>query len=203
VLLTKRLVGEIVDGTAQGHSDTAMVGVANLGNADNLTGQAVVKVTKEDFFGPIVKNYVFNMVTDTTLRSLRVNRKHLDSFRPDVLMYNALPPRGTDTVAKVEADASDPAATVVIDQATSATEQAKVTVSNGGASTVYTVDLDDAISGSDEFEIRGPGLPVEVGAAGRQQVAPCGRIADHHVAERRPAGQREYGEEPGPAGCER
>ena len=34
----KRLVGDIVDGTAQGHADTAIVGVANLGNADNLTG---------------------------------------------------------------------------------------------------------------------------------------------------------------------
>ena len=31
-------VGEIVDGTAQNHEDTAIVGVANLGNADNLTG---------------------------------------------------------------------------------------------------------------------------------------------------------------------
>jgi alpha-glucuronidase len=31
-------VGDIVDGTAQGHSGTAIVGVANLGNADNLTG---------------------------------------------------------------------------------------------------------------------------------------------------------------------
>jgi alpha-glucuronidase len=31
-------VGEIVDGSAQGHEDSAIVGVANLGNADNLTG---------------------------------------------------------------------------------------------------------------------------------------------------------------------
>ena len=31
-------MGHIVDGTAQGHADTAIVGVANLGNADNLTG---------------------------------------------------------------------------------------------------------------------------------------------------------------------
>ena len=37
-LLEKRRVGDVVDGTAQGHSDTAIVGVANLGNADNLTG---------------------------------------------------------------------------------------------------------------------------------------------------------------------
>ncbi|HZB34018.1 MAG TPA: hypothetical protein VE465_27905, partial [Streptosporangiaceae bacterium] len=36
--LPKRLVGHIVDGTAQHQSDTAIVGVANLGNADNLTG---------------------------------------------------------------------------------------------------------------------------------------------------------------------
>ncbi|RKN47230.1 alpha-glucuronidase [Streptomyces hoynatensis] len=37
-LLERRLVGHIVDGTAQHHADTAIVGVANLGNADNLTG---------------------------------------------------------------------------------------------------------------------------------------------------------------------
>ena len=37
-LLPKRLVGNIVDGSAQGQSDTAMVGVANLGNADDLVG---------------------------------------------------------------------------------------------------------------------------------------------------------------------
>ena len=33
-----RLVGNIVDGSAQGHADTAIVGVANLGNHENLTG---------------------------------------------------------------------------------------------------------------------------------------------------------------------
>ena len=38
LLLPKRLVGNIVDGSAQGQADTAMVGVANLGNADDLTG---------------------------------------------------------------------------------------------------------------------------------------------------------------------
>ena len=29
--------------------------------------QAVVKVSKTDFFGPLVKNYVFNIVPDTSL----------------------------------------------------------------------------------------------------------------------------------------
>jgi alpha-glucuronidase len=37
-LLKKRLVGHVVDGTAQGHPDSAIVGVANFGNADDLTG---------------------------------------------------------------------------------------------------------------------------------------------------------------------
>ncbi len=36
--LERSLVGNVVDGTAQGHSATSIVGVANLGNADNLTG---------------------------------------------------------------------------------------------------------------------------------------------------------------------
>src|SRR5262249_50224904 len=35
------LVGNVVDGTAQGHNDSAIVGVANLGNSDNLTGHHV------------------------------------------------------------------------------------------------------------------------------------------------------------------
>ncbi len=48
-----------------------------VSQASSVPGQAVVKVTKNDFFGPIVKNYVFNMVTDTTLKSLRVNSKQL------------------------------------------------------------------------------------------------------------------------------
>jgi alpha-glucuronidase len=37
-LVHQRLVGHIVDGTAQHQADTAIVGVANLGNADDLTG---------------------------------------------------------------------------------------------------------------------------------------------------------------------
>ena len=44
-----------------------------VSQAASVPGQAVVKVTKDDFFGPIVKNYVFNLVPDTTLKSLKVN----------------------------------------------------------------------------------------------------------------------------------
>ena len=48
-----------------------------VSQAQSVPGQAVVKVTKDDFFGPLVKNYVFNLVPDTTLASLRVNGKAL------------------------------------------------------------------------------------------------------------------------------
>ena len=121
-----------------------------VSQADGLPGQAVVKVTKDDFFGPLVKNYVFNFVNDTTLKSLSVNGAELASFKPDVLSYNALLTAGAGT-AQVQAVADDPAATVAIDQAASPTGQATVTVTNGGASSVYTVNLDTTLTGSDEF----------------------------------------------------
>jgi alpha-glucuronidase len=111
-----------------------------------------VKVTKDDFFGPLVKNYVFNFVPDTTLRALRVNGRALAVGK---LTYNAVMNPGADAVAKVAAEANDPAATVAVEQAATPTGQAKVTVTNGGASTVYTVNLDLTNRGSDEFDSLG------------------------------------------------
>jgi alpha-glucuronidase len=123
-----------------------------LSQASSIPGQAVVRITKDDFFGPLVKNYVFALVPDTTLSSLTVDGTPLASFQPDVLHYHAVMPAGASTVAQVSAVADDPGATVAIDQASSPTGQATVTVSNGGASSVYTVDLNTALTGSDEFD---------------------------------------------------
>jgi alpha-glucuronidase len=123
-----------------------------VSQADTVPGQAVVKVTKQDFFGPLVKNYVFNLVRDTTLRRLTVNGRELSSFRPSILDYSAVLPAGTESVADVDAVVSDPAASVAVEQASSVTGRARVTVTNGDASSVYTVDLNTAINGSDEFE---------------------------------------------------
>ncbi|MEU7587360.1 alpha-glucuronidase family glycosyl hydrolase [Micromonospora sp. NPDC049230] len=122
-----------------------------VSQAASVPGQAVVKVTTESFFGPLVKNYVFNLVPDTTLTSLRVDGKPLTSFAPAVLHYNALTPPGTTAVPTVTARAADPAATVAVEQAGSATGQARVTVTNGGTTSVYTVDLNTTLTGSDEF----------------------------------------------------
>ncbi|WP_327031580.1 alpha-glucuronidase family glycosyl hydrolase [Micromonospora ureilytica] len=123
-----------------------------ISQASAVPGQAVVKVTTESFFGPLVKNYVFNLVPDTTLTTLRVGGKRLASFAPTVLRYNALRPAGTTTVPTVTASAADPAASVAVEQATSPIGQARVTVTNGGASSVYTVDLNTTSTGSDEFD---------------------------------------------------
>ncbi|MEU7799058.1 alpha-glucuronidase family glycosyl hydrolase [Micromonospora arborensis] len=122
-----------------------------ISQAAGVPGQAVVKVTTESFFGPLVKNYVFNLVPDTTLTSLSVNGEPLASFAPTVLHYNALLPAADATVPTVTARAADPAASVAVEQATSATGQARVTVTNGAASSIYTVDLNTTITGSDEF----------------------------------------------------
>jgi alpha-glucuronidase len=120
--------------------------------ARGVPGQAVVKVRKDDFFGPIVKNYVFDMVPDTTLKRLTVNGTELASLKPDVLAYNALLPAGGQTVPTVGAVANDPAASVAINQASTPTGRATVTVTNGGASSVYTVNLNTILTGSDEFD---------------------------------------------------
>ena len=123
-----------------------------VSQADGVPGRAVVKVTKNDFFGPIVKNYVFDMVRDTTLQRLKVNGRDLASFEPDVLHYTAVLPPGANSAPKVKAVAADPAATVVVEQAAGVTGQATVTVTNGGASSAYTVDFNTAVTGSDEFD---------------------------------------------------
>jgi alpha-glucuronidase len=120
-----------------------------LSQADQVPGRAVVKVTKESPFGPIVKNYTFDMVPDTTVKSLTVNG--VDIVASGTLAYRALVPPGTTTIATVAATANDPAATVAVTQATSPTGQATVTVANGAATSVHTVDLDMVITGSDEF----------------------------------------------------
>ncbi|MBE2319323.1 DUF1349 domain-containing protein [Solirubrobacter sp. CPCC 204708] len=101
--------------------------------------QAVVKVTKTDFFGPLVKNYVFDIVPDTSLRSLRVNRRAL-TLKPGVLSYNALIEPGAWPAPVIDAVATDPAATVSVDGT-------RVTVTNGGASSVYVVNVNRAIRG--------------------------------------------------------
>jgi alpha-glucuronidase len=111
-------------------------------------GRAVVRVTGKSYFGPIVKDYVFTMVRDTTLKSLKVNGQPLASFGPDVHDYHAVLPKA-GAGAKVDAVANDRAAGVRVEQAQG---QAKITVTNGDATSVYTVHFDTAIRGSDEFK---------------------------------------------------
>ncbi len=169
-----------------------------VSQAQGVPGQAVVKVTKDGFFGPLVKNYVFNLVADTTLASLKVNGKEL--HKPGVVAYNALLERG-DAISRVEAVASDPAATVSVVQAASVTGQATVTVANGSASTVYTVELDTRLTGSDEFTTLGPQWSFVRPDEARARVVR--RRAGHQLAGRRPAGQHEHGPQRRAAGRQR
>ncbi|GAA2337307.1 hypothetical protein GCM10009854_11770 [Saccharopolyspora halophila] len=121
-----------------------------VSQAGGTPGTAVVKVRSEAPYGPVVKNYRFEMVTDTTLRSLSVNGEPLESFDPRRLDYNAVLPAGSGP-ATVDATATDPAATVHVEQADNATGRAKVVVSNQDTTATYAVRLSTAINGSDEF----------------------------------------------------
>jgi alpha-glucuronidase len=116
-----------------------------VSQADQVPGQAVVRVAKKGAFGPLVKYYTFNLVPDTTLKNLTVNGV---SFAPDILAHRALLAPGADVPA-VAAAATDPAATVAVEQATDPTGRATVTVTNQGTTSVHTVDFDTILTGSD------------------------------------------------------
>jgi regulation of enolase protein 1 (concanavalin A-like superfamily) len=79
------------------------------------------------------------------LKSLRVNSREI--VKPGVTSYRAVF-TPTETPPKLQATASDPAATVAI-------EPGKVTVTNAGASTAYTIAYDRPNAGSDEFTTLG------------------------------------------------
>ena len=162
-----------------------------------------VKVTKDDFFGPIVKNYVFNLVPDTTLRSLQRERQAagiVQAGRADLQRGDAR--RARTRSPKVEAVASDPAATVSVEQATTPTGQAKVTVTNGSASTVYTVNLDTPERAAATSSTRSARSGRSCGrTTSRWRVADGSLVIT--LAERRPAGHHEHRQEPRPAGRQR
>jgi alpha-glucuronidase len=119
-----------------------------VSQADGVPGQAVVKLTKNDFFGKIVKNYTLNIVYDTSLKSLKVNGNELDSYSPDVTSYNVVLSPGSG-IPEVTATAADPAATVSTELADGL---AVVTVTNNGARSVYTINCVSLLDGSDEFD---------------------------------------------------
>ena len=117
-----------------------------VSQADGVPGQAVVKVTKDDFFGPAREELRLQPGARHDAAEPAGQRHGAGLLRAGrSCSYNALLPAGAHSDrAGSTAVASDPAATVVVEQAASPTGQAKVTVTNGGASSVYTVDLDTA-----------------------------------------------------------
>lgn len=112
---------------------------------------AVVRVSADSFFGPIVKYYNFEFVTDSALSAITVNRRGLKAFDPDVHEYTVLVPAGMKSTPKIIATASDSAASVTIDQATGVPGEATITVTNAGESTVYTISFLRDASATDDF----------------------------------------------------
>ena len=134
-----------------------------------MPGQAVVKVTKDDVFGPLVKNYVFNLVPDTTLTSLRVDGKAWRLRRTCSPTTHCCRPDRTPS--RRWQRSRRPRRHGRRRAGDHPTGQARVTVTNGGASSVYTVDFDTTITGSDEFDSPTLGPQWQWVRAGRQPVA--------------------------------
>ncbi|WRS28508.1 sugar-binding protein [Oscillospiraceae bacterium MB08-C2-2] len=126
--------------------------------AASMSDTAVVKVTKDNYFnsesgesfGSIVQNYTFEFQYDTTLSSISVDGTAMESFAGNKTVYDAYTKNPAPVVSAV---ASDPAATVVVNQVTKAPGTATITVSNNGApTTTYKVNLAPPANKKDDFE---------------------------------------------------
>ena len=114
--------------------------------------QAVVKVSCEGFFGPLVKYYNFHFVTDTQLSDLSVDGKTLAAFDPEQTSYTVQLDDAITTVPLVKATADDASATVEIAQAESIPGDTVVTVKNGQESETYTVHFLRSAAVTDTFD---------------------------------------------------
>ena len=169
---------------------------------DRRARPAVVKVTKDDFFGPLVKNYVFNFVPDTTLRSLRVNgrcwrlqagRAELQRpvhGRPDAVADGQGRRRRSRRDRRRRTRRPAPPGRPRSPSPTAARRRSTRSTSTRPS------------RGSDEFDRRlGPQWQLLRPDDSSARVA--GRLAGHHLAERRPAGQHQHRQEPRTAGRQR
>ena len=163
-------------------------------------GQAIVKVTKTDFFGPAREELRVQHRAGHDVAQPARERQAAGVCKPAVTSYNALSSRRARRGRRVEAVASDPAATVSVERR-AARPGRPVTVTNGSASTVYTVNLDMTNAGSDEFDSARSQWQILRPDDAPRRVA-GGSLRDH-LAERRPPGHDEHREEPRAPGRQR
>ncbi len=114
----------------------------------NTQDQAVVQVTRDGFFGPLLKTYTFNFVTDTKLSGLQVDGQELMDFDPDTATYCVA---AGNTVPVVTATAEDASQTVSIQQAEQVPGTATVTVGSGDAQSVYTIRFTKPAAFTEDF----------------------------------------------------
>lgn len=120
--------------------------VVEITQAASVPGQAVVTVTA----GDIQTVYTISFLTDSSIKSLRVNGIQVSGFSPDIYTYNVYIPSGVTPVVSVIPN--DPNAPVSITQADTVPGQAKAVIGSGISQTVYTINFSNRANGNDEFD---------------------------------------------------
>ena len=118
----------------------------------NTESQAVVKVQREDFFGPLVKTYTFNFVDDAKLAAVKINGEPMEGFDPDKTDYALQIQGDVKTVPMLVAQAEDPAAEVTVKAAEAIPGVSTVTVKNGSETKTYTFRLSRAAAFAEDFD---------------------------------------------------
>ena len=121
-----------------------------LKQAESISDTAIIKASKDDFFGPIVKNYNIGFTYDASLSDLKVGGVSLSAFNPDVTSYSLLTMAGP--APAITATAADAHATVEIVQAEAVPGSATITVTNESVTTVYTLNFSTPMNAVDNFE---------------------------------------------------
>lgn len=120
----------------------------NIEQAVSVPGKATITVT----YGDKKSVYTVEFVADTALSNIRVNDYLLSSFEPNVYEYIIRVQEGVAAVPEVRAEAVSSNADVDIVQATGIPGEATITVSSGGAQSVYKVTFIRDINIRDDFD---------------------------------------------------
>ena len=117
--------------------------------ASSVTGTASILVTAED--GTTTKTYTLTFQkdapsTDATLSSLTYNGQTVSGFNPSTTSYSVALPEGSN-VPSVNATATHPFATVAVQQATSTSGTATITVTaeDGSTTKTYTIQFSETV----------------------------------------------------------
>lgn len=143
--VTYPVSGSFPDITAEGFDNNAAV---DIEGPASIPGKATITVT----YGEKQSVYTVEFVANTALSSIRVNDYLLNRFDPTVYEYTVRVQEGVAAVPEVQAESISSSAEINIVQATEIPGEATITVSSGGAQSIYKVNFIRDINIIDDFD---------------------------------------------------